>query len=66
MNEEEAFGMFWWYSILLGENLVECSKCGKEISEDYVTYCSICGSPLCRDCGKLGLCSACAKFEEPK
>jgi len=64
MNEEEALGMFWWYKILLEENHVECSNCGKEIPKDSVIYCDMCRAPLCQECGNLGLCSACAELWE--
>jgi predicted amidophosphoribosyltransferase len=64
MDEEEALGMFWWYNILEEENLIECSKCGKEIPKDSVICCDMCGAPLCEECGNLRLCSACAELWE--
>jgi len=44
--------------------MVKCVDCGKEISEGHVVSCDMCGAPLCKECGTLGLCSACAELWE--
>ena len=44
--------------------MIRCTDCGKQISEDHVTYCDMCGAPLCEECGSLGLCSTCAELWE--
>lgn len=55
--EEEAFAMFWWSEFLEEENIVQCSRCGKEILENEAVHCNACVAPLCGDCGYLGVCS---------
>jgi hypothetical protein len=42
--------------------MVNCKDCGKEISEDQVTSCDMCGDPLCEDCAFNGLCSLCLEL----
>jgi len=44
--------------------MVKCIDCGKEIPEDSVAYCDMCGAPLCEECGNLGLCPNCAELWE--
>ena len=41
-----------------------CEVCGKEIPEDHIVYCDMCGAPLCEECGTTGLCSTCAELWE--
>jgi len=42
--------------------MVKCTDCGKEISEDSVVDCNMCGAPFCEECGNLGLRSTCAEL----
>ena len=42
--------------------MVKCTDCGKQISEDPVASCDMCGVPLCEECGTTGLCSTCAEL----
>ena len=44
--------------------MVKCADCRKEILEDNVTCCDMCGAPLCEECGRLGLCLTCAELWE--
>jgi hypothetical protein len=44
--------------------MVNCKDCGKELSEDQVTDCSMCGDPLCEECSINGLCSLCLELWE--
>jgi uncharacterized Zn finger protein (UPF0148 family) len=44
--------------------MIKCTDCGKQISEDHVTHCDMCGTPLCEECGTTGLCSTCAELWE--
>ena len=44
--------------------MVNCTECRKEIHEERVVYCDVCGDPLCETCGNLGLCSTCAELWE--
>jgi len=44
--------------------MIKCTDCGKQISEDHIVYCDICGAPLCEECGTTGLCSTCAELWE--
>jgi hypothetical protein len=44
--------------------MIKCTDCGKQISEDHVTHCDMCGAPLCEECGTNGLCSTCAELWE--
>ena len=44
--------------------MVECANCGKDVSEDSVVYCDMCGAPFCEECGNLGLCLNCAELWE--
>ncbi len=44
--------------------MVKCADCGKDVSEDSVVYCDMCGAPLCEECGNLGPCSTCAELWE--
>jgi len=44
--------------------MIKCTDCGKQISEDQVTHCDMCGAPLCEECGTTGLCSTCAELWE--
>jgi NAD-dependent SIR2 family protein deacetylase len=45
-------------------SMVKCTDCGKEIPEDSVVDCDMCGAPLCEECGNLGLRSTCAELWE--
>jgi len=42
--------------------MVKCANCGKEIPEEHVVCCDICGAPLCEQCGATGLCSNCTEL----
>jgi len=44
--------------------MIECTDCGKQIPEDHVVSCDMCGVPLCAECGNLGLYSTCAELWE--
>jgi len=44
--------------------MIKCTDCGKQTSEDHVTYCDMCGAHLCEECGTTGLCSTCAELWE--
>jgi predicted amidophosphoribosyltransferase len=44
--------------------MVKCADCRKEIPEDRVVYCDMCGAPLCGECEIIGLCSTCAELWE--
>ena len=44
--------------------MIKCVDCGKEIPEDHIVYCDMCGAPLCEECGTLGLCLTCAELWE--
>jgi predicted amidophosphoribosyltransferase len=44
--------------------MIKCVDCGKEIPEDHIVYCDMCGAPLCEECGNLGLCLTCAELWE--
>ena len=44
--------------------MVNCKDCGKEISEDQVIDCNMCGDPLCEDCSINGFCLMCLELWE--
>ena len=44
--------------------MIKCADCGKQISEDHVKYCDMCGVPLCEECGITRVCSTCAELWE--
>ncbi len=44
--------------------MAKCADCGKEVSKDQSSYCDMCGSPLCKECGNLGLCLSCDELWE--
>jgi len=44
--------------------MVKCVDCGKEIPEDNIVSCDMCGTPLCEGCQTTGLCSTCAELWE--
>lgn len=42
----------------------DATKPGKEIPEDSIVCCDMCGAPLREECGTTGLCSNCAELWE--
>jgi uncharacterized Zn finger protein (UPF0148 family) len=44
--------------------MIKCTDCEKQIPEDHITHCDMCGAPLCEECGTTGLCSTCAELWE--
>ena len=44
--------------------MVKCTDCGKDVSEDSVVYCEMCGVPLCVDCAATGHCANCGELWE--
>jgi uncharacterized Zn finger protein (UPF0148 family) len=44
--------------------MARCADCGKEIPENGIIHCDMCGAPLCEECGNLGLCLTCAELWE--
>ena len=41
-----------------------CTYCGKDVSEDGVVYCEMCGVPLCMECAATGYCASCGELWE--
>ncbi len=41
-----------------------CVDCDKAVSDDEAIYCYDCGSPLCAECGSIGLYSSCEEAME--
>ena len=44
--------------------MVKCADCGKDVSEDGVVYCEMCGASLCLECATTGYCANCGELWE--
>jgi len=43
---------------------VKCTDCGKDVSEDGVVYCEMCGAALFMECAATGYCANCSELWE--
>lgn len=44
--------------------MAKCTDCGRNVSEDGVVYCEVCGAPLCMECAAAGHCANCGELRE--
>ena len=44
--------------------MVKCADCARDVSEDSVVYCEMCGVLICADCAATRYCANCGELWE--